>query len=124
MQCFAFYQVSNSKLLMLLRRISFISSFVLFSLTTFAQIAMPTCPGQYIDKVLDTFEVPELSVSIVKDGNEVLAKGYGVKKMGTDDKVDVDTLFSIASNSKAFTGTNLALVVEVGSLILPIRIYY
>ncbi len=60
--------------------------------------------------------MPGLSVSIVKDGKVLLAKGYGVKKMGTEEKVDGNTLFSIASNSKAFTGTALAMLVEEGKL--------
>lgn len=78
--------------------------------------AQPPGLDQYIEKVLKTFEVPGLSVSIVKDGKVVLAKGYGVKKMGTAEKVDGNTLFSIASNSKAFTGTALAMLVEEGKL--------
>ena len=101
---------------MLFRRISFIFPLVLFSLTTFAQSDLPPGLDQYIDKVLKTFEVPGLSVSIVKDGKVLLAKGYGVKKMGTDNKVDGNTLFSIASNSKAFTATALAILVEEGKL--------
>jgi CubicO group peptidase (beta-lactamase class C family) len=75
-------------------------------------------PGldQYIDKVLKTFNVPGVSVSIVKDGQVLMAKGYGVKKLGTNDKVDENTLFLIASNTKAFTATALAILVEEGRL--------
>lgn len=71
---------------------------------------------KYIATVLKVFEVPGVSVSIVKDGKVILAKGYGIKKMGQKDPVDEHTLFSIASNSKAFTTTAIALLVEEGKL--------
>ncbi len=90
--------------------------FFSISISAQAQSSLPPGLDQYIEKVIKTFEVPGLSVSIVKDGKVLLAKGYGVKKMNTGDKVDGNTLFSIASNSKAFTGTALALLVEEGKL--------
>ncbi|MHA4846238.1 serine hydrolase [Flavitalea antarctica] len=78
--------------------------------------AVPPGLDQYIEKVLKTFNVPGVSVSIVKDGQVMLSKGYGVKKMGTNEKVDENTLFLIASNTKAFTATALAILVEEGKL--------
>ncbi|HZM85248.1 MAG TPA: serine hydrolase domain-containing protein, partial [Blastocatellia bacterium] len=54
-------------------------------------------------RVLKEFEVPGLAVAIVKDGKVVLAKGYGVRKLGDPSPVDENTLFGIASNTKAFT---------------------
>src|SRR5688500_16678106 len=99
-----------------LTRIVFLFSFILISLTAVAQPALPPGLDQYIEKVIKTFEVPGLSVSFVKDSKLLLAKGYGVKTMGTDDKVSGNTLFSTASNSKAFTGTALAMLVEEGKL--------
>jgi CubicO group peptidase (beta-lactamase class C family) len=39
-----------------------------------------------------------------------MAKGYGVKTIGTSDKVDSKTNFSIASNTKAFVGTSLGIL--------------
>jgi len=38
----------------------------------------------------------------VKDGKVVMAKGYGVRKMGESARVDENTLFGIGSNTKAF----------------------
>lgn len=77
---------------------------------------LPPKLDEYITKVLQTFKVPGMSVSIVKDGKVLLAKGFGVKKFGEQAPVDEHTLFSIASNSKAFTATALALLVEDGKL--------
>lgn len=77
---------------------------------------MPEGFDAYVDQVLKTFDVPGLSVGIVKDGEIVLTKGYGVKKLGDPDPVNEETLFSIASNSKAFTATALAMLIEEGKL--------
>ena len=62
----------------------------------------------YISKALRDWEIPGLSVCIVKNGKVVLMKGYGVKEFGTTDKVDENTLFMIGSNTKAFTATAIA----------------
>jgi len=63
-----------------------------------------------------TFEVPGLALAIVKDDGVVVAKGYGVRKLGDPTPVDARTLFGIASNTKAFTATALGLLVEEGKL--------
>ncbi len=60
--------------------------------------------------------MPGVSVGIVKDGKVLMAKGYGVKRMGEKNPVDENTLFLIASNTKAFTGTSLAILVEEGKI--------
>src|SRR6185503_17625757 len=67
-------------------------------------------------RVLKEFEVPGLAVAIVKDGKVVLAKGYGVRKLGEAAPVDENTLFGIASNTKAFTAAALAILVDEGKL--------
>lgn len=70
----------------------------------------------YINEVLTHFRVPGMAVAIVKDGKTVLAEGYGVKTLGSTDRVDGHTLFPIASNTKAFTAAALALLVEAGKI--------
>lgn len=77
---------------------------------------LPPELDNYISKVLETFDVPGVGVAIVKDGKILLTKGYGVKRLGNTDPVDENTLFSIASNSKAFTATALGILVEEGKL--------
>src|SRR5207244_5522556 len=61
---------------------------------------------------MQTFEVPGIGLAIVKDDKVVVAKGYGVRKLGEAAAVDARTLFGIASNTKAFTATALGLLVE------------
>ena len=48
-------------------------------------------------------ETPGMAVAIVEDGKVVLAKGYGVRRLGAPAKVDADTIFMIGSTGKAFT---------------------
>ena len=61
---------------------------------------------------MQTFEVPGIALAVVKDDRVVVAKGYGVRKLGDAAPVDARTLFGIASNTKAFTATALGLLVE------------
>jgi CubicO group peptidase (beta-lactamase class C family) len=69
-----------------------------------------------VARAMKTFEVPGMGIAVVKDGRIVLAKGYGVRKLGEPAPVDAQTLFGIASNTKAFTATALALLVEEGKI--------
>jgi CubicO group peptidase (beta-lactamase class C family) len=71
---------------------------------------------EYVRRVMQAFTVPGLSVAIVKDGQVVLAKGYGVRRLGDPAPVDARTRFGIASNTKLFTATALALLVEEGKI--------
>ncbi len=69
-----------------------------------------------IEQARQDWSVPGLAVAIVKDGEVVLAKGYGVRDMHDGGAVDEHTLFAIASNSKAFTVASLAMLVDEGEL--------
>jgi CubicO group peptidase (beta-lactamase class C family) len=80
------------------------------------RVSAPPDLDAYVGRVMQTFKVPGVSLAIVKDGNVVVAKGYGVRKLGEPAPVDAKTLFGIASNTKLFTGTALGLLVEEGRL--------
>ena len=64
----------------------------------------------YINRALTNWRIPGAAVGIVKDGKIVLIRGYGIKEMGQNVKVDNNTLFMIGSNTKAFTATALAML--------------
>ena len=74
--------------------------------------APPADLDQYVARAMRTFAVPGLALSVVKDGRVVVARGYGVRKLGEPAPVDARTLFGIASNTKLFTATALGLLVE------------
>ena len=64
----------------------------------------------YVSKALTDWQIPGVAVCIIKNGKVVMMKGYGVKELNGNDKVDENTLFMIGSNSKAFTATALAML--------------
>jgi len=66
----------------------------------------------YFATASETWDVPGFAVAIVKDGEISFAKGYGVREVGKDDRVNEHTLFAIASNTKAFTSAALAILVD------------
>jgi CubicO group peptidase (beta-lactamase class C family) len=81
-----------------------------------AQTSAPPDLDAYVARALKEFEVPGLAIAIVKDGKVVLTKGYGVRRMGEAAPVDEQTLFGIASNTKAFTAAALAILVDEGKI--------
>jgi CubicO group peptidase (beta-lactamase class C family) len=94
----------------------------LFALTLVASLARAQAPAAPPDldalvaRVMKAFQVPGLGLAIVKDGQVVVSKGYGVRKLGEPATVDGKTLFGIASNTKVFTATALGLLVEEGKV--------
>jgi CubicO group peptidase (beta-lactamase class C family) len=76
----------------------------------------PADLDDYIVRAMKTFDVPGMSVAIVKNGKIELAKGYGVRKLGEPTPVDENTLFGIGSNTKAFTAAALATLVDEGKI--------
>jgi CubicO group peptidase (beta-lactamase class C family) len=76
----------------------------------------------YISRALTNWRIPGAAVCIIKDGKIVLMKGYGVKELGLNDKVDENTLFMIGSNTKAFTAIALAMLQASGKLSLDDKI--
>ena len=76
----------------------------------------------YINRALTNWRIPGVAVCIVKDGKVVMMKGYGVKELGLNNKVDDNTLFMIGSNTKAFTATALAMLQSQGKLSLDDKV--
>ena len=109
MKSLPFYPQSN-----FMKRILLIAVTVIFA-STVSKAQSDSIPSfvkdsldNYISKALADWEIPGLSVCIVKNGKVVLSKGYGIKDLVTRGPVDDNTLFMIGSNTKAFTATALA----------------
>ncbi len=68
----------------------------------------------YAERSLKEWNVPGIAVCVVKDGKVVVQKGYGIREFGKEEPVDENTLFMIGSNTKAFTGTALAMLEQQG----------
>ena len=94
-------------------------SLVLVLCGTDARAAAPktSSPADYnalIDAVLAQYHLPGIAVGVIDDGKVVYTRTMG--KLESGRPIDTDTLFKIASNSKAMTATLLARLVEEGKL--------
>jgi len=76
----------------------------------------------FMRRAMTQWKIPGAAIAIVKDGQVVVAKGYGVREHGKPDKVDENTLFGIGSNTKAFTATALAALEANGKLSLDDKV--
>ena len=76
----------------------------------------------YVEGVRKQFDVPGIALAIVKDGQVVFERGYGVRELGQPAPVDARTLFAIASNTKAFTTASLSILADEGKLSLDDRV--
>ena len=57
----------------------------------------------YYAKMVKDWDLPSASIGIVKDGELIFTGNYGVLEVGKKTRPDKNTLYAIASNSKAFT---------------------
>lgn len=75
----------------------------------------------YIQQAVREWKVPGLTVTVVKDGKVLLKKGYGIRELpvmrsGKAEAVDTQTLFAMASTTKAMTAACLGMLVDEGKL--------
>src|ERR1700683_2110633 len=71
---------------------------------------------QYVTQAMKDWGIPGLAIAIVRNDSVVVARGYGVRDVATRAPVDGQTLFEIASTSKAFTATAVGLLVDEGKV--------
>jgi len=98
---------------------------VLLACAPLASAAVPTELQRLdatVERVRSQFDIPGIAVAVVKDGQIVFERGYGVRELGKPAPVEADTLFAIASNTKAFTATSLNLLAEQGKLKMDDRV--
>ena len=94
----------------------FASLFMMFGSSLFSQQLSDSQIDTLVDRTMRAFDVPGIAVAIIKDGKVIHSKGYGVRSLNTKEKVDENTLFGIASNSKAFTAAALGILIDEGKL--------
>jgi len=92
--------------------------------TVVACTAVTVKQGPISDREIETlaehamaeFNVPGLAIGIVRGDKTLYARGFGVRQLGAPDPIDIDSLFKIASASKAFTAAALAILVDEGKI--------
>lgn len=90
--------------------------FVLMPFTGISQALNSKQIDSVVKKSMKTFNVPGMAVAVIKDGKIVSKKGYGIQSVKTEKPVDTNTLFGVASNTKAFTSAALAQLVDEGEI--------
>ena len=65
-------------------------------------------------ELMESSNIPGMAVAVVHDGEVVYSEGFGVREVGTDESVDGDTVFQLASLSKPVGSTVVASQVEAG----------
>jgi CubicO group peptidase (beta-lactamase class C family) len=68
--------------------------------------------GRFIEQGETETGVPGVALGLVQDGKVIFADGFGVKELGGTAKPNGETLFMIASNTKALTTLMLAKLVD------------
>jgi CubicO group peptidase (beta-lactamase class C family) len=101
-----------------MKKLKIAVTLTLFFASTFSVQAQlpPRQIDSLVEKTLKAFDVPGIAVAVIKDGKIIHSKGYGVRSLNTKQKVDENTLFGIASNSKAFTAAALGMLVDEGKI--------
>ncbi len=87
---------------------------------TFCQLVLSQTNTQkfdeYVEKARKDWNVPGLSIAVVKDDKVVFSKGYGIRELGKNEPVDTKTLFGSMSTTKAMTVAALAMLVDEGKV--------
>ena len=86
----------------------FLISLFFFGISVTAQGLSELQIDSLVQKTMSTFDVPGIAVAVLKDGEVVHRKGYGTRSLEDGGKVDENSLFGVASNTKAMTSAALA----------------
>ena len=97
------------------KRLSLLLMLFIF-ITAWSQPLTPDQIDKLAEQTMKAFNVPGIAVAVVKDDRVVHMRGYGVTSIITGKKTDENTLFAIASNSKAFTAAALGILVDEGKI--------
>lgn len=92
---------------------------LLWSLEAISQTIPASRQAQQIDSVFKSYTQPGspgVAVLVVKDGNVVFKKGYGLANLEYDIPISAATVFDIASVSKQFTGLAISTLMRQGKI--------
>src|SRR6266567_3816705 len=87
-----------------------------------AQDAIATKVDDYVKAEMQRQHIPGLSLAVIKDGQIILAKGYGFANVEHQVPVKPETIFQSGSMGKQFTATAVMMLVEEGKINLDEKI--
>src|SRR2546427_1923607 len=114
------YSSSTCRALLLSARLIFVFAVLAAGLDSpiRAQDASATKVDDYIKAEMQRQHIPGLSLAVVRDGQIVLAKGYGLANVELQVPAKPETIFQSGSMGKQFTATAVMMLVEEGKLSL------
>ena len=95
---------------------------LLIALTCLAQNGVNTRIDEYLQAEMKSQQIPGVSLAVIKNGQIVLAKGYGFASVEHQVPVKPETIFQSGSMGKQFTATAVMLLMEDGKLLLDDKI--
>jgi CubicO group peptidase (beta-lactamase class C family) len=81
-----------------------------------ALAAPPAGFEDHVERLRKEIGVPGMAIAIVEDDKVTLARGFGIKALGSPEPVDADTIFPTGSTGKAFTVAALGILVDQGKI--------
>lgn len=70
----------------------------------------------FVEAAMKELSIPGVGLALIDNGEVVFASGFGMRELGKPEKVDADTTFLIASNTKPLTTLLMARLVDEGKL--------
>lgn len=99
-----------------MRKIALLSLLVLIAIQFAVGQSRIEMFDKYVEAARNEWKLPGLSIVVVQEGRVLLSKGYGVREIGKDTRVDADTLFGAMSTTKAMTAVTMGLLVDEGKV--------
>ncbi len=80
---------------------------------------------EWVAATMAEWHIPGVAVGAIKDGQIIIAKGYGYRDVEAKEPVTSRTVMGIGSNSKSFTVVLMGILVDQGRLAwdVPVRTY-
>lgn len=95
---------------------------LLLAIAAVAQDGVSTKVDEYIRSEMQAQQIPGLALAVIKDGQIVIAKGYGLANVEHQVPVKLETIFQSGSTGKQFTATAVMMLIEEGKLSLDDKI--
>lgn len=95
---------------------------LLLAINCVAQNGVTTKVDEYMKAEMKTQQIPGVSLAVIKDGQIILAKGYGLANVEHQIPVRPETIFQSGSMGKQFTATAVMLLMEDGKLAVDDKI--
>ena len=96
----------------LVRRVTLLAFLLLLPARVSGQADPLAGLDEYILRALPQWEVPGLAIAVIRNDSVIHARGYGVRELGKEGAVDENTLFAIASTTKAMTAAAIGMLAD------------